>query len=47
MQDVERETMQWVDWYNTKRLLGAIGYIRLAEAERRHLDRMQLMAEVA
>lgn len=47
MQDVEWETMHWVNWYNTARLLGSIGYIPPAEAERQYLDRMQPMANVA
>jgi transposase InsO family protein len=47
MQDVEWETMHWVDWYNTERLLGSIAYIPPAEAERRYLDQMPLVAKVA
>ncbi len=47
MQDVEWETMHWVDWYNTTRLLGSTGFIPPAEAERRYLDRMQPMDKVA
>jgi transposase InsO family protein len=47
MQEVERETMHWVDWYNTERLLGPIGYIPPAEAERRYLDQAQTMDKVA
>lgn len=30
---VELATLDWVDWYNTKRLLAPIGYIPPAEAE--------------
>lgn len=26
--DVEYETLDWVDWYNNKRLFGTIGYVR-------------------
>ncbi len=29
----EWETLKWVDWYNTKRLHSAIGYITPHEAE--------------
>ena len=47
MQKVEWETMHWVDWYNTERLLGSIGYIPPTEAERTYLDQMQPMAKVA
>lgn len=47
MQDVEWETMHWVDWYNIERLLGSIGYIPPAEAERLHLEQAQPMDKVA
>jgi putative transposase len=30
---VEFATLEWVDWFNHRRLLGAIGYIPLAEYE--------------
>ena len=33
MREVEWETLKWVDWYNSRRLLGPIGYITPAEAE--------------
>lgn len=33
---VEIATMDWVDWYNTRRLLGSIGDIPPAEAEANH-----------
>ncbi len=32
-QKVELATLDWVDWYNHKRLLGSIGDIPPAEAE--------------
>ena len=32
-EDVEWAVADWVHWYNTKRLLGPIGYIPPAEAE--------------
>ena len=32
-EDVEWAVADWVQWYNTKRLLGPIGYIPPAEAE--------------
>jgi len=27
LEDVEFATLEWVSWYNTKRLLGPIGYL--------------------
>jgi hypothetical protein len=30
---VEFETLTWVDWFNTRRLLGPIGYVPPAEYE--------------
>ena len=33
LQDVELATLEWVDWFNHKRLLGPIGDIPPAEAE--------------
>ena len=44
---VEWETMHWVDWYNTKRLHSAIGYMPPAEAELRHLDPPETIGMVA
>lgn len=32
--DVEWKTLQWVDWFNNQRLLGPIGNITPAEAEK-------------
>ena len=32
-EDVEMATLEWVDWFNTRRLLGPIGNIPPAEAE--------------
>ena len=31
--DVEMQTLNWVDWFNNRRLLEPIGYITPAEAE--------------
>ncbi|MFV1477752.1 IS3 family transposase, partial [Serratia marcescens] len=31
--EVELATLDWVNWYNNKRLLGRLGYIPPAEAE--------------
>lgn len=33
---VELATLAWVDWFNTRRLLGSIGHIPPAEAEARY-----------
>jgi transposase InsO family protein len=33
---VEFATLEWVDWFNNRRLLGPIGYILPAEAEERY-----------
>ncbi len=33
---VEMATLRWVDWFNTKRLFGPIGYVTPAEAEARY-----------
>ena len=33
MRDVEWETLKWVDWYNTRRLPGPVGYITPAKAQ--------------
>ena len=33
MSQLEWETLKWVDWYNTKRLHSAIGYVTPHEAE--------------
>lgn len=36
--DVELATLNWVHWYNTKRLYGPLGYISPATAERNFYD---------
>jgi transposase InsO family protein len=44
---VEYPTLQWVDWFNNKRLLKPIGNIPPAEAEARYyeaLDRLPMAA---
>ena len=33
LDDVEYATLEWVDWFNHRRLLGPIGYIPPAELE--------------
>ena len=34
--DAEVATMNWVDWYNNRRLLGSVGDMPPAEAEAKH-----------
>ena len=36
--DVEFATLEWVDWYNKKRLFGPLGYISPQTAERNFYD---------
>ncbi|MGE4281337.1 MAG: IS3 family transposase, partial [Magnetospirillum sp.] len=33
---VEFATLEWVDWFNNRRIMGPIGYITPAEAEERY-----------
>jgi len=40
LEAVELATLDWVDWFNNRRLLGPIGNIPPAEAEARHHDRL-------
>ena len=35
MQEVEWETLKWLDWYNKRRLLGTIGYTPQQKYRRR------------
>lgn len=44
--DVEMATLQWVYWYNTKRLFGPLGYISPATAERNFYN-AELTAKIA
>lgn len=46
-QDVELATLDWVDWYNHKRLLGSIGNIPPAEAEEAYYRQQASYAEAA
>jgi transposase InsO family protein len=38
LEDVEFATLEWVDWFNTRRLLGSIGYVPPAEYEARYYE---------
>ncbi len=43
-QDLELATLEWVDWYNHRRLFSAIGYVPPAEYEASN-SREQVLAE--
>ena len=38
---VELPTLEWVDWYNNRRLLGPIGDIPPAESEQAYYDQLE------
>ena len=40
MEEVEMETLKWVDWFNNRRLLEPIGNIPPAEAEENYYAMM-------
>ena len=44
---IEWETLKWVDWYNTKRLHSAIGYIAPKEAEDAHYETLNAHEKAA
>lgn len=45
--EVELATLEWVDWFNNRRLLGPIGDIPPAEAERMFWEKMNPPAMAA
>jgi putative transposase len=47
LEAVEYATLEWVDWYNTRRLLEPIGNIPPAEAEARHYAQLEPAAMAA
>jgi transposase InsO family protein len=47
LEDVEFATLEWVSWYNGKRLLEPLGYVPPAEFEQAYYDRQAAPAEVA
>ena len=47
VEDVEFETLVWVDWFNNERLLEPIGYVPPAEFEELHYQREEGLALVA
>jgi putative transposase len=44
---VELATLEWVDWYNHRRLLGSIGYVPPAEAEEQYFQNQDAYAMMA
>ena len=44
---VEFATLEWVHWFNHRRLLGPIGHIPPAEAEARHHEQLEDAAMAA
>ena len=44
---MEFATLEWVDWFNHRRLLGPIGHIPPAEAEARHCEQLEDVAMAA
>ena len=47
MEAVEFATLEWVDWFNNRRLLEPIGYVPPAEAEDRYYATMEQIAMAA
>lgn len=47
IREVEWETLNWVDWYNNRRLLEPIGYIAPTEAEEAFYANMKTFDKVA
>ena len=47
MEAVEFATLEWVDWYNNRRLLEPIGNIPPAEAEARYYAQLEVSAMAA
>lgn len=45
--DVEYATLDWVDWFNNKRLLEPLGYLPPAEYEKMYNDKTEMTAETA
>ena len=47
LEDVEFATLEWVAWYNRRRLLERLGYMPPAEFEQAFHDRQAAPAELA
>ena len=46
LEDVEFATLEWVAWYNGRRLLAPLGYVPPAEFERAYYARQTAPAEL-
>jgi len=46
-EEVEWATLQWVDWYNNRRLMAPLGHIPPAEAEQAYYTKIQSLALAA
>jgi putative transposase len=47
LEAVEFAPLEWVDWFNNRRLLGPIGNIPPAETEARYYDQIEALATAA
>ena len=47
MEQVEFATLEWVAWYNTRRLFEPLGYVPPDEFERAYYNRQAATAELA
>ena len=47
LEEVEFATLEWVEWFNNRRLLEPIGNIPPAEAEARYYDQIETLAMAA
>ena len=47
LQDVELATLEWVHWYNHHRLLGPLGYVSPADAEKVYNRNLAMRARAA
>ena len=47
LEAVEFATLEWVHWFNHRRLLGPIGHVPPAEAEERHYEKLENAAMAA
>ena len=45
--DVQLATLNWVDWFNKKRVHGALGYVSPFEFEAMYYDKINPLGQVA